>query len=29
MAKVRLADPSELDKLMTAERYDQYIQELS
>ena len=29
MAKVRLGDPSELDKLMTAEQYDQYIQELS
>jgi len=29
MAKVRLDDPSELDKLMTAEQYDQYIQELS
>ena len=29
MAKVRLADPAELDKLMTAEQYDQYTQELS
>ena len=29
MAKVRLGDPPELDKLMTAEQYDQYIQELS
>ena len=29
MAKVRLGDPSELVKLMTAEQYDQYIQELS
>ena len=29
MAKVRLGDPSELDRLMTAEQYDQYIQELS
>ena len=29
MAKIRLSDPGELDKLMTAEQYDQYIQELS
>ncbi len=29
MAKVRLAALAELDKLMTAEQYDQYIQELS
>ena len=29
MAKVRLDDASELDKLMTAEQYDNYIQGLS
>ena len=29
MAKIRLSDPGELDRLMTAEQYDQYIQELS
>ena len=29
MAKVRLDDASELDKLMTAEQYDDYIQGLS
>ncbi|HET9476999.1 MAG TPA: glycine cleavage system protein GcvH [Dehalococcoidia bacterium] len=29
MAKVRLADPAEADKLMTAEQYDDYIQGLS
>ena len=29
MAKIRLSDPGELDRLMTAEQYDQYTQELS
>ena len=29
MVKVRLGDPGELDKLMTAEQYDAYTQELS
>ena len=29
MVKVRLNDPTELDKLMAADQYDQYIQELS
>jgi glycine cleavage system H protein len=29
MAKVRLADSAEADKLMTAEQYDDYIQGLS
>lgn len=29
MAKVRLSDPGELDRLMTAEQYDEYTQELS
>ncbi len=29
MAKVRLSDPGELDRLMNAEQYDEYTQELS
>jgi len=29
MARIRLDNPSELDKLMTAEEYDKYTQELS
>ncbi len=29
MAKVRLSDPGELDRLMAAEQYDEFIQELS
>lgn len=29
MAKVRLSDPRELDRLMTGEQYDAYTQELS
>ena len=29
MARIRLVDPAELDKLMTAEEYDKYTRELS
>jgi glycine cleavage system H protein len=29
MAKIHLSDPAELDRLMTAEQYDAYTQELS
>jgi glycine cleavage system H protein len=29
MAKIRLSDPGEVDRLMTAEQYDEYTQELS